>query len=396
MKITKVEVLRVKTNRPSWRPIFCRIHTDEGIYGDGEAAMAYDAGAPAAYAMIKDLAPTLIGMDPMQIEWIWETFFRTTFWGLNAGPVMYSAMSAIDIALWDIAGKYYGVPIYKLLGGKCRDKVRVYAHVFAKNDEELVKNCRLRREQGFTAVGHLSPFLDEPVTMPYEKTHVTNMEESIRRVHLMREAVGDDIDLCIELHRRSLPAEAVVLIHEIEDVHPLFVEDPIPPGNNDAMAYVVSKSNIPIATGERLHTLFEFQDLLDKHATDYVRISLTTVGGFTGARKIAALAETKMCPVVPHNPLSPVCTAAEMQFCMSIDNLLICEYPDPDGPLMGDRGHAKSELVTNCFRAENGYVTVPDTPGLGLELVEDVDKRFPAVEFPVMCRLNGDGSIRDQ
>ena len=116
MKITKVEVLRVKTNRPSWRPIFCRIHTDEGIYGDGEAAMAYDAGAPAAYAMIKDLAPTLIGMDPMQIEWIWETFFRTTFWGLNAGPVMYSAMSAIDIALWDIKGKAYGRPLHEIFG----------------------------------------------------------------------------------------------------------------------------------------------------------------------------------------------------------------------------------------------------------------------------------------
>ena len=127
MKITKVEVLRVKTNRPSWRPIFCRIHTDEGIYGDGEAAMAYDAGAPAAYAMIKDLAPTLIGMDPMQIEWIWETFFRTTFWGLNAGPVMYSAMSAIDIALWDIKGKAYGRPLHEIFGGARRKDVRAYA-----------------------------------------------------------------------------------------------------------------------------------------------------------------------------------------------------------------------------------------------------------------------------
>lgn len=385
MKISKVEAIRTD------RYCYARVTTDTGLVGSGESGSF--GALEASAAQINNFASFLVGKDPLNIEHLWQAMFRGFFF---RGSAVMGAISAIDIALWDIAGKYYGVPIYKLLGGKCRDKVRVYAHVFAKNDEELVKNCRLRREQGFTAVGHLSPFLDEPVTMPYEKTHVTNMEESIRRVHLMREAVGDDIDLCIELHRRSLPAEAVVLIHEIEDVHPLFVEDPIPPGNNDAMAYVVSKSNIPIATGERLHTLFEFQDLLDKHATDYVRISLTTVGGFTGARKIAALAETKMCPVVPHNPLSPVCTAAEMQFCMSIDNLLICEYPDPDGPLMGDRGHAKSELVTNCFRAENGYVTVPDTPGLGLELVEDVDKRFPAVEFPVMCRLNGDGSIRDQ
>ena len=215
-------------------------------------------------------------------------------------------------------------------------------------------------------------------------------------MHLMSEAVGDNIDLCIELHRRSLPGEATVLINEIEDVHPLFVEDPIPPGNNDAMASVVAKSKIPVATGERLHTIFEFQDLLDKKATDYVRVSLSTVGGITGARKIAALAETKMCPIVPHNPLSPVCTAAEMQFCMSIDNLLICEYPDPDGSLKGSHGHTRAELVTNCFRAEDGYVKVPDIPGLGVDLVEDVEKKFPPVEFPVLCRLNGDGSIRDQ
>lgn len=385
MIITEVKAIRAN------RYCYAKITTDTGIYGIGESGSfgALDASA----AQIENFGTFLVGKDPLNIEHLWQAMFRGSYF---RGSAVMGAISAIDIALWDIAGKYYKVPIYKLLGGKCRDKVRVYAHVFAKTDEELVANCRKRAEQGFTAVGHLSPFLDEPITMPYEKTHVKNMEESIRRVHLMREAVGDDIDLCIELHRRSLPGEAVVLINEIEDVHPLFVEDPIPPGNNEAMAYVVSKSNIPVATGERLHTIFEFQDLLDKKATDYVRISLTTVGGITGAKKIAALAETKMCPVIPHNPLSPVCTAAEMQFCMSIDNLLICEYPDPDGVLMKDKEHKKSDLVTNYFKAENGYVTVPDTPGLGVDLVEDVEKKFPAVVMPVMCRLNGDGSIRDQ
>ena len=212
----------------------------------------------------------------------------------------------------------------------------------------------------------------------------------------MREAVGDDIDLCIELHRRSLPAEAVVLINEIVDTHPLFVEDPIPPGNNEAMAYVVQHSQIPIATGERLHTIYEFQDLLDKGATNYTRVSLTTVGGITGARKIAALAETKMCPIVPHNPLSPVCTAAEMQLCASIDNLLICEFPDPEGKLMGDRAHRKCELVTNYQMPVNGYVELDDRPGIGIDLVKDVEKIFHAVTMPVKCRFNIDGSIKDQ
>ena len=386
MKITDVKAIRAN------RYCYAKITTDEGICGIGESGAfgVLDASA----AQIGNFASFLIGKDPLEIEHLWQAMFRGSYF---RGAAAMGAISAIDVALWDIAGKYYNVPVYKLLGGKCRDKVRVYGHVFAKDDEELAANCRRRRDQGYTAVGHLSPFLDEPITEPYDKTHVKNMDEAIRRVHLMREAVGDNIDLCIELHRRSLPGEAVVLINEICDTHPLFVEDPIPPGNNEAMAYVVRHSQIPIATGERLHTIFEFQDLLDRQAANYVRVSLTTAGGITGARKIAALAETRMCPIVPHNPLSPVCTAAEMQFCMSIDNLLICEFPDPEGALMKDREHKKCELVTNYHMPENGYVTVdPDAPGIGIDLAEDVEKRFPAVQMPVMCRLNVDGSIRDQ
>lgn len=307
------------------------------------------------------------------------------------------AISAIDVALWDIAGKFFGVPVYQLLGGKCRDKVRVYGSVIARTDEEMVENCLKRREEGYTAVGHLSPYLDELASLPYDKTHVKNMEESIRRVHLMREAVGDNMDLCIELHRRSLPGEAVALIREIEDAHPLYVEDPIPPGDNSAMAYVVSKSNIPIATGERFNTIFEFQDLLEKKAGDYLRVSLPNVGGITGARKIAALAEAKMCPLVPHNAFSPVTTAAEMQLCVSIDNLLICEYADPEGGLSRDKEHRKCDMVTNYHKPEDGYIMVDSSaPGLGIDLVPDVEERFPPVFMTPGSRLNVDGSIRDQ
>lgn len=385
MKITEVKAIRAN------RYCYARVMTDEGIYGIGESGSfgALDASA----AQIENFAAFLVGKDPLEIEHLWQAMFRGSYF---RGSAVMGAISAIDVALWDIAGKFYDVPIYKLLGGKCRDKIRVYGHVFARNDDELVENCKKKREQGYTAVGHLSPFLDEPISVPYDKTHAKNMDEAIKRVHLMREAVGDNVDLCIELHRRSLPGEAVVLINEIVDTHPLFVEDPIPPGNNEAMAYVVQHSKIPIATGERLHTIFEFQDLLDRKATDYVRISLTTAGGITGARKIASLAETKMCPIVPHNPLSPVCTAAEIQFCAAIDNLLICEYPDPEGSLMKDKEHRKCDLVTRCMKPVDGYVPLPEGPGLGIDLVEDVDKRFPAVPMPVMCRLNVDGSIRDQ
>ena len=385
MKIVEVRAIRAD------RYCYARILTDEGIYGIGESGAfgALDASA----AQIRTFGQFLVGKDPLDIEHLWQAMFRGSYF---RGAAVMGAISAIDVALWDIAGKYYGVPVYKLTGGKCRDKVRVYGHVLAKNDEELVENCKKKKEQGYTAVGHLSPFLDEPISRPYGKTHVKNIEESVQRVHLMRETVGHDLDLCIELHRRSLPGEAVALIREIEDTHPLFVEDPIAPGNNEAMAYVTAKSAIPVATGERLHTIYEFQDLLDRHACDYVRISLTTVGGITGARKIAALAETKMCPVIPHNPLSPVCTAAEIQFCAGIDNLLICEFPDPEGRLKGDKNHRKCELVTNYLTPVDGFITTPDAPGIGIDLVEDVEKKFPPVAMPVMCRLNTDGSIRDQ
>lgn len=385
MKITQVEAIRAN------RYCYAKITTDEGITGIGESGSfgALDASA----AQIRTFGEYLVGKDPLAIEHHWQVMFRGSYF---RGSAVMGAISAIDVALWDIAGKYYGVPVYQLLGGKCRDKVRVYSHVMAKNDEELVENCKKRREQGYTAVGHLSPFLDEPRNLPYDRTHVRNMDESIRRVHLMREAVGDNIDLCIELHRRSLPGEAVVLIREIEDVHPLFVEDPIPPGNNEAMAYVVRHSAIPIATGERLHTIYEFQDLLDRQATNYTRVSLTTAGGFTGAKKIAAMAEGRMCPIIPHNPLSPVCTAAEIQLCAAVDNLLICEYPDGDGKLTKDPEHRKCDLVTRWDKPVDGYITPSSAPGIGIDLVPDVERAFPAVSLPSGSRLNVDGSIRDQ
>ena len=191
MKITEVKAIRAN------RYCYAKIMTDEGIYGIGESGAfgALDASA----AQIENFSAFLVGKDPLEIEHLWQAMFRGSYF---RGSAVMGAISAIDVALWDIAGKFYNVPIYKLLGGKCRDKIRVYGHVMARNDDELVENCKKKRAQGYTAVGHLSPFLDEPISMPYDKTHVKNMDEAIRRVHLMREAVGDNMDLCIELHRR--------------------------------------------------------------------------------------------------------------------------------------------------------------------------------------------------
>ena len=178
------------------------------------------------------------------------------------GAAIMGALSAIDIALWDIAGKHFDVPAYQLMGGAVRDKARVYYHVLGDTREKLVEGVAAAREEGFTAVGHLTPFLDEDRSIPYFKTHVDKMEDAIEAVRQYREAAGDNVDICIEIHRQLTPAEAIVLAKGIEQYHPMFYEDPTLPDNLDAMALIASKISIPIATGERIHTIHEFQMLL--------------------------------------------------------------------------------------------------------------------------------------
>lgn len=299
-------------------------------------------------------------------------------------------LSAIDIALWDIAGKHFGVPCYQLLGGKTRDKARVYYHVFGQTKDELVRGCIEAKKQGFTAVGHLTPFLDEPHDVPYFKTHADKMEDAIETVGRYREAVGNEVDLCVEIHRRLSPAEAIVLGRGIEKYHPFFFEDPVLPDNLDDMAYVAQHINIPIATGERIHTIFEFEMLLSRNAVQYVRPDVCLAGGLTHSKKIAALAEARHVGVVPHNPLSPVSTVACIHLAACIPNFALQEYPRGEGQ------PPKSEMVKGTLKIENGFLTIPDAPGLGIELAEDAAKRFPYKPRQVQTRLNTDGSVVDR
>ena len=218
MKITAIETL------PIDRYLFVQVHTDAGITGLGESgAWGYLEASASAVETFKRY---LIGQDPLRIEHHWQYLYR---WTHFRGAAIMGALSAIDIALWDIAGKHFGVPCYQLLGGKCRDKARVYYHVFGATKEELIQGCVDAKRQGFTAVGHLTPFLDESHGVPYFKTHVDKMEDAIETVGRYREAVGNEVDLCIEIHRRLTPSEAIVLARGIEQYHPFFYEDPILP-----------------------------------------------------------------------------------------------------------------------------------------------------------------------
>ena len=300
------------------------------------------------------------------------------------------ALSAIDIALWDIAGKHFGVPCYQLLGGKCRDKARVYYHVFGQTKEQLVQGCIDAKQQGFTAVGHLTPFLDESRDIPYFQTHAEKIRAAIDTVGEYREAVGNDLDLCIEIHRRLTPAEAIALARGIEEFHPFFYEDPILPDNFDAMELVAQNIHIPIATGERLHTIYEFEMLLNRGAVQYVRPDVCMAGGLTHCKKIAALAEAHYVGVVPHNPLSPVSTAACIQLAACIPNFALQEYPTGEGK------PPKSEIVKSPIKLENGFLIISDEPGMGIELAEDAQERYPYKPRTVQTRLHVDGSVVDQ
>jgi len=379
MKIKAIETIAVD------RYLFVQVHTDAGITGLGESGSWGFLEASAA--VVETFKRYLIGQDPLRIEHHWNYLYR---WTHFRGAAIMGALSAIDIALWDIAGKHFGVPCYQLLGGKTRDKARVYYHVFGQTREELVQGCIDAKEQGFTAVGHLTPFTDDPRDQPYFKTHAARMGDAIETVRQYRAAVGDAVDLCIEIHRQLTPAEAVVLARGIEPYYPFFYEDPTLPDNFDAMALIAQHISIPIATGERLHTIYEFEMLLARGAVQYVRPDVCMCGGLTGAKKIAALAEARHVGVVPHNPLGPVSTAACIQLAACIPNFALQEYP------LGEDRPPKTEMVKTTVQREGGYLIIPDAPGIGIELAEDAAERHPYQPRAVLTRLREDGSVMDQ
>ena len=365
------------------RFLFVKIITDNGLVGIGESgAWGFLEASEAAIVKFGDY---LIGKDPLLIEHHWQTMYNTSNF---RGAAIMGAISAIDIALWDIAGKNFQVPVYQLLGGKVRNKARVYYHVYGDTRQKLLDGIKEAKDSGFTAVGHLTPFLDEDISVPFYKSHVDKMKNAIDAVEMYREVAGNDLDLCIEIHRRLTPAEAIVLGRGIEQFYPMFYEDPILPDNLDSMAEVASKINIPIATGERIHTTYEFSMLLNRNAVQYIRPDVCLAGGLTHSKKIAALAEANYVNVVPHNPLSPVSTAACIQLAACIPNFAIQEYP------IGENIHPKSSLVKTPLELENGFIKIPDAPGIGIELSDDIQEKCPPVKYgQINTRRHFDGSV---
>jgi galactonate dehydratase len=346
MKITKIESFFVK---PRWH--FLKISTDEGISGWGEPIV--EGRARTVAMAIKELEPVLIGQNPLEVERIWTETYRGTFY--RGGPVLVSALSGIDQALWDIKGKYHGQPVYALLGGPNRKRVRTYAHMRGKDLDEIIVNAKKSVEEGFTL------FKTHPIEGPIRPLDTVELiDNSVERIGRLRAALPKNVDLALDFHGRFIPAMSIRLIRELEQFRLMFVEEPVQCENVDALVTVARSTCIPIATGERIFTRWGFREILEKQAAAVLQPDLCHAGGITEVRKIAAMAEVYYVQVAPHNPLGPISLAAGLQVAGSIPNFLCQEQVS-----LGE-GYLKEP-----FKIKEGHIDLPVKPGLGIEVDEE-------------------------
>ncbi len=341
IKITRLETLLVK---PRW--LFLKIHTDAGIVGLGEPIL--EGRALTCQAAVKEVEPYLVGKDPRPVAHHWQAIYRHAFY--RGGPILTSVLSGIDQALWDIKGKALGVPVYELLGGPTRNRVRVYAHA---RTPELMKESLAK---GFTAFKtgpakrRPSRYVETPKQVQY----------AVERFAELRKAVGDDVDIGIDFHGAIGPALAKLLIKGLEPYNPMFIEEPCQAQNHDIMAEIARGTHLPIATGERVFTKWGFREVLEKKAATILQPDLCHAGGITECRLIAGMAEAYYASMAPHNPLGPISLAAGVQLAASIPNFMCQEQVS-----LGE-GYLKKP-----FTVREGYLDLPTGPGLGVELDEN-------------------------
>lgn len=338
LKITRLETFLVK---PRW--LFLKVHTNAGITGLGEPIL--EGRAQTCAQAVKEIEPYLVGKDPRQVVHHWQAIYRHAFY--RGGPILTSALSGIDIALWDIKGKALGVPVYELLGGPTRSRVRVYAHA---NTPEKIKEGVAK---GFTAFKcgpakrRNARYVESPAEVQYAADKFAEL----------RKTAGNDVDIAIDFHGAISPAHAKVLIKALEPHHPMFIEEPCQCQNHDIMAEIARGTHLPIATGERVFTKWGFREVLEKKAATILQPDLCHAGGITEARIIAGMAEAYYAAIAPHNPLGPIALAAGVQLAAAIPNFLCQEQVS-----LGE-GYLKKP-----FTLRKGYLDVPTAPGLGIEL----------------------------
>lgn len=350
------------------------LETDEGITGLGEATL--HTRQLAVDAVFEHLKPVLIGKDPMQTEYIWQDLFRGTFW--RGGPVLLSALSAVDMALWDIKGKTLNTPVYNLLGGKCRDRLRVYISISGKTPEEAAEAARMRVEQGFTCLRFCTNSEEGHILDP-----VHYARKGIRFMKAIREAVGEGTDVIFECHTRLTPPAALELINGIAEYHPLFVEDPLRADSPEAFRNLRMHTSVPLGTGEKLGAVWDYRTLIEEDLIDYVRPDICNCGGISSMKKIAACAEAHYIELVPHGVHHAGFLAA-MHVDFAASNFAVQEdWISQSHPAWLDYD------VT----LKDGYLTMGDRPGLGVTLIESELVPFTLSEHPRFHR--SDGSVTD-
>jgi galactonate dehydratase len=347
--------------------VFLKLYADSGETGLGEGTVEWSE--LAVEAELRQLCARLRGRDLRRIEAIWDDLYHETYW--RGSLIIHSAISAIDQALWDLKGKTLGQPVHELLGGRTRDRLRAYANAWyggCAGPDELAARARSVVEAGFSAL-KWDPFGNAGL-VPERRM----LRQAVENVAAVREAVGPDVDLLIEGHGRFAPAWAMDVAEQLKPLHPYFFEEPVPPENVDALAQVAARMDIPVATGERYTSRFQFRELLEKRAAAVIQPDLCHAGGITEVKKIAALAQAHYVMVAPHNSAGPVGTAAAIQIDATIPNFLIQEFFVAQAPWIG-------ELVTGAVQVKDGYIAVPDAPGLGVELNEEEAVRHPFQEY---------------
>ena len=343
-----------------------RIFTDNGLEGIGQSACwAY---LEASDAIVNKFAEYLVGKDPLQIEHHWQYMYRM---GPFRGSVLSGAVSAVDIALWDIKGKAFEAPVWQLLGGKVREKIRLHLLMGGSMQdgttvaEGLRRNARAAAEEGFTAIK------TDPLPIGFQSMTLSRLIHDTREnVAAMREGAGLDVDIILEIHRKLTPMNAIALAEQLVEFRPLFYEDPVQIDSIKSQGEIARRTTLPVANGERMHTIWEFRELFEAGGSQYVRPDLGLGGGITHVKKIAALAESYHSALVTHNFLGPVLTAAACNIDTSIPNFLTQEYSKEDEAPV-------NSMFTTAWKREGGFIPVPDSPGIGVTLDGDALKARP-------------------
>jgi L-alanine-DL-glutamate epimerase-like enolase superfamily enzyme len=339
----------------------CVVETDDGITGVGESGLGiYQAGTAG---VIEALKQRILGEDATRIEHLWQRMFRGGFF--SGGNVLSSAISAIDIALWDINGKALGVPVHRLLGGKCRDRVPCYCHIGGHSVDGVVESAQKAVEEGWKFVRWGAPQQDQR----HEPTVV--IRESIAGMEAMRDALGDDVEICFDIHARLDPSDAIQLSRGIEHTRPFFIEDPIRSENVQLYRHLRQHIHSPIAAGEHYASKWEMRQLIEEDLIDFARTDLCIIGGISEARKVAHWCETHQIRLATHNPLGPVSAAACMHLSAAITNQGVAEQPRRPGSNL-------TEFFPVQIDWQDGYLVPSDRPGLGIEFDEKAALASPA------------------